>query len=233
MNKKNLVIVLAGGSGSRISSERPKQFFELAGKTILAHTIEKFENHSSIQHIFIVTNNQYVEETREIVEQGHFKKVIKILEGGVRRQDSSRNGIMAAEEGGYENVLIHDAARPFVSGKIIDDILAALETYSAVNVAIPSADTILEIDENRFIKNVPDRKYLRRVQTPQAFKLELIRKAHQLALEKGFNNATDDCALVLKQNLAPVYVVEGSEKNIKITYPQDLLIAEKILYMVK
>jgi 2-C-methyl-D-erythritol 4-phosphate cytidylyltransferase len=226
---KNLVLILAGGSGSRIDGALPKQFLSLADKTILQHAIEKFENHPQTEHIFIVIHGDYIDRTREIVRGSGYKKVEKILEGGETRQDSSRIGVMAAAPGEYENVLIHDAARPFVSKEIIDNILSALETHSAVNVAVPSPDTVIEIDADNFIKNVPDRKYLRRVQTPQAFKLDLIQKAHWLALEKNITNATDDCSLILKLNLAPIYVVEGNEKNIKITYPLDLLIAQKIL----
>lgn len=229
--KKNLVLILAGGSGSRIDDDLPKQFLLLKGKTILQHTIEKFENHPAIDHIFLVTNSEFYDRTEKIIRDSNYRKVVKILEGGAVRQDSSRIGVTATGAGDYENVLIHDAARPFVSKKIIDDILEKLDTYSAVNVAIMSPDTIVQVDENHLIENVPDRKYLRRVQTPQAFKLELIQKAHQLALENGITNATDDCSLVLKLKLAGVYVVEGSPLNIKITYPIDLHIAEKIIEM--
>ena len=231
---KNLVLILAGGSGSRIIGTLPKQFLTLAGKTILQHSIEKFENHSDIDHIFIVIHGDYLEKTKEIIHNSGYKKVVKILKGGETRQDSSRIGVTAANpreyEAEYENVLIHDAARPFVSKAIIDNILSALETHSAVNVAVPSPDTIIEIDHDHYIKSVPDRTYLRRVQTPQAFKLDLIQKAHRLALENNITNATDDCSLILKFGLAPVYVVEGNEQNIKITYPQDLQLAKYIAF---
>lgn len=226
---KNLALILAGGSGSRIDGALPKQFLLLGGKTILQHSIEKFENHPQIEHIFIVIHGDYIDRTREIVRGSGYKKVVKILKGGDTRQDSSRIGITAAHPGEYENILIHDAARPFVSKEIIDNILSALETHSAVNVAVPSPDTVIEIDADNLIKNVPDRKYLRRVQTPQAFKLDLIQKAHRLALENNITDATDDCSLILKLNLAPIYVVEGSERNIKITYALDLQLAEILI----
>jgi 2-C-methyl-D-erythritol 4-phosphate cytidylyltransferase len=229
--KKNLVLILAGGSGSRIDDDLPKQFLMLKGRTILQHTIDKFEYHPTIDHIFLITKSEFYDKTEKIIRDSNYGKVVKILEGGEVRQDSSRIGVTAAGAGDYENVLIHDAARPLVSKKIIDDILEKLDTHSAVNVAIMSPDTIVQVDENQLVRNVPDRKYLRRVQTPQAFKLELMQKAHQLALENGITNATDDCSLVLKLKLAEVYVVEGSQLNIKITYPIDLHIAEKILEM--
>lgn len=225
---KNLALILAGGSGSRIDEKLPKQFLILGGKTILQHSIEKFEHHPGINHIFVVMNGEFIDKAEEIVRKSGYQKVVKIMAGGETRQDSSRIGVTAAA-GDYENVLIHDAARPLVSKKIINDILEALNRYSAVNVAVPSSDTIIEIDGNNFIKDVPDRKYLKRVQTPQAFKWELIQKAHRLAVENNITNATDDCSLILKFNLAPIYVVEGSPLNIKITYPIDLQMAEKIL----
>jgi 2-C-methyl-D-erythritol 4-phosphate cytidylyltransferase len=227
--KKNLALILAGGSGSRIDHETPKQFLTLNEKTILQHSIERFEHHPRIHHIFLVIPKEHLNKAGEIVRHSGYKKVVKLLSGGQTRQESSRLGIAAAPAGEYENVLIHDAARPFVSKKIIDDLLEKLETYAAVNVAVPSPDTIIQIDDNNLVKNVPDRKYLRRVQTPQAFKLELMRNAHHLALEQGIANATDDCSLILRLNLADIYVVEGSERNIKITYPQDLQIAEQML----
>jgi 2-C-methyl-D-erythritol 4-phosphate cytidylyltransferase len=226
--KKNLAIILAGGTGSRIEGELPKQFLTLAGKSILSRTIMKFEAHLHIHDVFLVTNPEYRDKSEAVVRSGGFEKVVKILNGGDTRQDSSRIGVTAAGPETYGKVLIHDAARPFVSKEIIDHLLEKLDTCAAVNVAIPSPDTIIEIDDGNFIKDVPDRRYLRRVQTPQGFQLPLIREAHRLALENNITNATDDCSLILKLNLAPVCVIEGSPLNIKITYPIDLQMAEKI-----
>ncbi|MCP4216884.1 MAG: NTP transferase domain-containing protein, partial [bacterium] len=151
--KKNLVLILAGGSGSRIAGQLPKQFLPLDGKPILLHTIDRFQKHPSIHHIIIVTNGEFLQNTEDILDRQRntagtaYNKVMRVLTGGKTRQDSSRIGVMAADPEIYGNILIHDAARPFISKKIIDDILEKLETYSAVNLAIPSADTILEIDE--------------------------------------------------------------------------------------
>ncbi len=124
------------------------------------------------------------------------------------------------------NVLIHDAVRPFLTKRIITDCIYALKEYKAVNVAIESSDTIICVDDNNIIKSVPDRKYLMRCQTPQCFDLKTIKKAHYIAVKDNFNSATDDCSLVLRYNLAPVCVVKGSEKNIKITYHDDIAFAE-------
>jgi len=226
-NMKNLAIILAGGSGSRLKQETPKQFLKLAGKLIIEHTIEKFENHEDIDSIFVVTNPMYYEKTVEIVEKNNYKKVRKILKGGKTRQESSYIGISAASDE-FENVLIHDAVRPFISKEIIDEIIEKLNDYSAIDVAIPSPDTIIKVDDKNIIKDIPERKYLRRGQTPQAFKLKFVKKAHNLAIKDNFLNATDDCSLILKYGLSEIYVVDGSDFNIKITYPIDIHIADKI-----
>jgi 2-C-methyl-D-erythritol 4-phosphate cytidylyltransferase len=227
--KKNLVLILAGGSGSRMGGELPKQFYTLKNKTVIGHTIDRFEAHPGIDHIYIVTHPEFRERAEQVVRTGSYRKVVKVMNGGAVRQDSSRIGVMAAEVETYENVLIHDAARPFVSKEIIDSMLEKLEQYQAVNVAIPSPDTIIEVDERHCLKAVPDRSVLRRVQTPQGFKLALMQEAHRMAAEQGITNATDDCSLILHFDLAPVVVVEGSPMNIKITYPFDLEVAEKLV----
>jgi 2-C-methyl-D-erythritol 4-phosphate cytidylyltransferase len=227
--KKNAVIILAGGSGSRINKDLPKQYMEIKGKTILHYTIERFENHPRIHEIIIVTNGHFLSATEGIVNSGGFQKVTGILEGGAKRQDSSRIGVDAVNREAIENVLIHDAARPFVADEIIDNMLDKLEDYSAVNVAVPSADTIIQVGKDNCIEAVPNRTQLRRVQTPQGFNLALIRKAHQMALARNMTDATDDCSLILTFKLAQVYVIEGRPENIKITYPMDLKLAEMIL----
>lgn len=226
--KKNLALILAGGSGSRIGGELPKQFVKLKDKTVIAHTIDRFEHHPRIHHIFIITNPEFREQTQAIVSEGGYKKVLKVINGGALRMDSSRIGVMAADPEIYENLLIHDAARPFVTKEVIDSMLEKLEHYDAVNMAVPSPDTIIEIDENNCIKSVPDRSTLRRVQTPQGFKLSVMQKAHRMAMENGITDATDDCSLILKFSLSPIYVIAGSAMNIKITYPQDFLLAESL-----
>jgi len=228
--KKNLAIILAGGAGLRFKEETPKQFLKLAGKLIIEHTLEKFEDHLAIDDIFIVTNSDYYQKTQEVVEKNNYKKVKKILNGGSSRQESSEIGLIAGE-GDYENVFLHDAVRPFISKEIINEMLKKLKKYESIDVAIPSPDTIIQINSDQVIKDIPDRSYLRRGQTPQAFKLKTILKAHRLARKKGITNATDDCSLILKLKLADTYVVEGSNFNVKITYPIDIHIADKIFQL--
>lgn len=221
---KNYSIILASGTGSRYGSELPKQFVEIAGKSVLEHTIEIFEKSEVIDEIIIVITPEYRNLAEEILIKNRFKKVSKLLNGGETRKESSYIGISSINDE-EANVIIHDCARPFVTQKIINDCVEALETYNAIDVAIPSTDTIMEVKDN-IIVNIPDRKTLRRAQTPQCFKLSLIKKAHELS--KGDSNFTDDCGLILKYNLSKVGIVEGSIDNIKITYPNDFYLAEII-----
>ena len=128
--------------------------------------------------------------------------------------------------------MIHDAVRPFVSEKMISDCIEALDSYQAVEVAVESADTIVEIDDDNCVKSIPQRKFLRRVQTPQCFDLNIIKKAHELASKREDLSFTDDCGLVYEFGLAKVKLIQGSDLNIKITYPVDVKIANTILTLL-
>ena len=225
---KKTAIILASGTGSRFGSELPKQFCTINGKSILEYSVEAFEFHNDIDEIIIVSNPLFIDKTKEILHKNNYKKIIDVLPGGKTRQESSYIGISAVKDSDSV-VLIHDAVRPFVSSRIIDDCFEALKIHKAVNVAIQSSDTIVQIDENNIIKSIPKRKTLRRCQTPQCFDYKIIKKAHELALADNAKDITDDCGLILKYNLADIYTVTGSENNIKITYPIDLEIAKLIL----
>ena len=227
MNKKNYAIILASGTGERAGLNIPKQFALVNGKTILEYSIEAFENHELIDAIILISNPMFLDMTNEIISKNNYKKIIKVMSGGKTRQESSYIGISLVNEDNA-NVLIHDAVRPFIDASIITECINSLKKFNAVNVAIESSDTIVEIDENNIIRNIPKRKFLRRCQTPQCFDLQLIKKAHQMAIENKADDITDDCGLVVRYNLADIYIVKGSNENIKITYPIDLNIAELI-----
>jgi len=224
---RTVAVILAGGQGVRCDYELPKQFVKVAGKPIIAHTIEVFEKHPSIHEIYIVAFSDYLWMMEEIVQKNAYKKVRKILSGGETRQESSMIGILACDDD-VKKILIHDAVRPFVSEDIISEVLSRLDKYSAVDVGMPVSDTIIKVLDNRIIAEIPERKYLWRGQTPQGFRLSVIKKAHLLAEKEGVKRATDDCSLVLKYNLGDIYVVDGSDHNIKVTYPLDISIADKI-----
>lgn len=225
--KKVVAIILAGGTGNRFNADIPKQFIKLSGKFIIEHTIEVFENHHLINEVYVVVHKEFCDLIEDITQSNAYKKVKKVLVGGATRQESSEIGVFACEDD-VEKVLIHDSVRPFVSEEIITNVVLALDRFSAVDVAIPTADTIIEVSNEKKITNIPPRKYLLRGQTPQGFWLTSIKRAHQLAKEDGCSDSVDDCSLVLRYDLGPILVVDGSEYNMKITYPIDIHIADKI-----
>lgn len=223
---KNITIILASGNGERFGENIPKQFYVFKGKTLLEHAVSAFEKNENIDEIYLVTNPKFRDLTEEILAKNDFKKVTKLLNGGKTRVDSSRIG--TAEAPDDSNVLIHDAVRAFVTQDIINRNTDALKTYQAVGTAIDTVDTIIQVDKNNRIINIPQRSSLKRVQTPQSFNAKLIKKAHETALKDNNQNFTDDCGLILQYNLAPVYTVEGAEINLKITQKSDLEIIENL-----
>lgn len=226
---RNYAIVLASGNGIRFGNDLPKQFIKIAGKTVLEHTVEIFEKHNLIDEIIIVITPEYRVLGEEILLKNNWSKVTKLLNGGMTRKESSNIGISSIKDI-EANVIIHDCARPFLSSKIISDCISALGKYSAVDVAIKASDTIIKVKDN-VISEIPNRNNLMQGQTPQCFKLSVIKKAHNLSGED--NNFTDDCGLVLKHQLCPIYVIEGDIENIKITYPIDRYIADKLFQLKK
>lgn len=223
-------IILAGGVGERFGTEVPKQFVKLSGKPIIGHTLDTFEANRSIDHVVVVVNRLYLEQTQALVREYGLTKVRSVVPGGPTRQASSFEGLKACPEG-TTHVLIHDAVRPFVDDDIIDRCVSALKEHQAVDVCLASTDTIVEIDGNQDISGIPLRSTLRRGQTPQGFQHSLILKAHRLALEEGFTDSTDDCNLLVRSRLAPVHTIDGSAYNIKITNPLDIFLAERIFQL--
>lgn len=225
---KVVAVLLAGGSGSRMGGELPKQFLKVKGRTILEWSIEAFSRHARVDELCIVSRADYVEDVKKIVTEGHYDKVRHVVPGGRERYDSSLAAIKAYSNDEDEvRLLLHDAVRPLVSERIITDCIEALERYEAVDVAIPTTDTIIQVDEEGVICQTPARQTLRNVQTPQGFHLPTIRKAYEIALKDPAFQTTDDCGVVFRYlPEVPIKVVEGETTNIKITYPQDLLLME-------
>ncbi|GED14524.1 2-C-methyl-D-erythritol 4-phosphate cytidylyltransferase [Aneurinibacillus migulanus] len=221
-------VILASGIGERLGYQIPKQFVKVAGKTLVEHTIEVFERNDQVDDIILVVHPLYYHFMEEILLKNKYTKVVRLLKGGESRFESSYIGICSIEEDDAF-VLIHDAVRPLLTQRIIDDCIKALHTYDAVDVAVPAVDTIIQVTKEQTIESIPPRKSMMRGQTPQAFKVELIKRAHLLAhTEEGEVPVTDDCGLILRYNLADVFVVAGEEQNIKITYPEDIFLADKI-----
>lgn len=224
----NVAVLLAGGSGRRMGAPEPKQFIEIAGRTILEHSIRAFHQHNGIDRIVIVSHADYIDRVKAIAKP--YPKVSNVVPGGKERYDSTLNAIKTVNEG--DRLLIHDSVRPLVSQRIISDCLSALDDYNAVDVAIPCTDTIIEVDTEGHISRIPQRSTLRNVQTPQCFTLEIIRRAYEIGLQDPDFVTTDDCGVVhryLPQE--PIFVVTGETTNIKVTYPEDLILANNILGM--
>ena len=225
----NVAIILAGGSGTRLGGERPKQFLTVAGKMVIEHTIEAFHRNSRIDEIAIVTRVDYVDDMREMIARNAYGKVKHVLCGGKERYHSSL-AALAVYHDDDDRLLFHDCVRPLVSQRIIDDCLDALDSYDAVDVAVPSTDTIIEVDEQGNICRIPQRSRLRNVQTPQGFRRCVIRRAFDLALQDPDFMPTDDCSVVFRYLPdTRIRVVEGDTSNIKITYKEDLEFAERML----
>ena len=223
---KNVALILASGTGSRFGSDCPKQFVSIYDKCILQYTLERFQENDKIDDIYIVTNKEYVDTVEKLSDK--YSKVVKVVSGGKTRKDSSYNGISAIDYAEC-NVLIHDGVRPLVSDEIINNCIKELETKSAVCTVIDSTDTVYETDDDNRIVNIPKRKNIKRAQTPQCFKLSLIKEAHNLAKKDIGCEVTDDCGLIMMYGLSPIYTIKGSEQNIKITYPGDIEYAKKYL----
>lgn len=225
-----VVALLAGGTGTRIGAAAPKQLLTVAGRTLLEHSLRAFHAHPGVDAITLVMAPGHLDAASAIVRDGRYHdKVTAVVEGGATRSDSTR-AALATLPGRPCHVLVHDAARPLVTARIITDCLACLATYPAVNVAIESADTLVAVDEAGLVVDTPPRASLRRVQTPQGFRSEVLVEAHALAAADPAFAATDDCGVV-RTYLPdlPIAVVPGDERNLKVTTPVDLEIITALL----
>ncbi|MCG8277394.1 2-C-methyl-D-erythritol 4-phosphate cytidylyltransferase [Stenotrophomonas sp. NLF4-10] len=227
---KKIAVILASGSGIRFGAPVPKQFLKLAGKTVLEHTLDVFERHPAIDEVVIVGSADNLLLINEIINRAGYRKVTKVVSGGTTRQQSSAAGI-AAILGDDHKVLVHDAVRPLLDHATIDRCLHALERGDAVDTAIPASDTVIQVTPESRIANIPDRSVLRLGQTPQAFRSGVLRKAHELAKSAPDLMVTDDCGLILHYSLSDVEVVAGDVNNIKITYPSDIYLADRIFQL--
>ncbi|WP_410821240.1 D-ribitol-5-phosphate cytidylyltransferase [Micromonospora sp. 050-3] len=228
---RTVAVVLAGGTGTRLGLGIPKQLLKIAGKPIIEHTLAVFEAAPEIDEIIVLMATGHVEDAQQIVEKAGLRKVTKVIEGGDTRNATTR---IALDAVGPEdcNILFHDAVRPLLSGRIVRECVNALWSYDAVDVAIPSADTIIQVDENDCITDIPVRSRLRRGQTPQAFRSPTIRAAYQIAEDDRDFAATDDCGVVLRYLPGtPIKVIDGSDENIKVTHPVDVHLADKLFQL--
>lgn len=224
---KIAAIIPAAGSGSRMGVPSPKQFFELEGVPILIHTLQVFQQVESIGLIIVVVPRENCTWVEEQVQKYNLSKVFKVIAGGKHRQDSVLAGleVLPLE---VELVLVHDGVRPFVPVSVIENCLKEAEKNGAAMVAVPVKDTLKAVSRDNVIEQTIDRSGVWQAQTPQAARVSLLKKAFADVIKHKDFIATDEAALLERVNI-PVKVVEGSEKNIKITRPEDLILAKAIL----
>ncbi|MDX6394784.1 MAG: ribitol-5-phosphate 2-dehydrogenase / D-ribitol-5-phosphate cytidylyltransferase [Streptosporangiaceae bacterium] len=248
---RTVAVVLAGGSGQRFGSGLPKQLLPLTGRTLIEHSVAAFEEAPDVAAVLVVMAAGHSTHVAELLKAGGYQKVMGVIEGGASRPDSTWRAIaelcrtdlgptnlgrtdLGRTDLGQEecDVLFHDAARPLVDQRIIADCVRALRTHEAVGVVVPASDTIVIVD-NDVMTSMPRRDRMRHCQTPQGFRLQVIRRAYELALaDPAFTDlaSTDDCGVVLRYlPEVTIAVVPGSERNMKITYPDDLRVAESLL----
>ena len=221
------VIVAAAGMSNRMGSKINKQFISINNKPILVHTLEKFEKCTYVDEIILVAKEDEIDYCRkEIVKRYNLNKVSKIIRGGKERQDSVYNGILALDEK-TDIVLSHDGARPFVKIENIIDGIKGAYRHGACVVGVPVKDTIKVVESSNGIMETPKRDMLWAAQTPQCFKKEIIQEGYRKAIEDSYIG-TDDSGLVERMGI-DVKMIMGSYENIKITTPEDLILAESIL----
>lgn len=225
---KYTAIVLAGGSGKRMNSKVHKQYLLLDEKPVLYYSLKAFED-SEVDNIVLVVGAGEISYCKEeIVKRYGITKVSAIVEGGKERYHSVYEGLKAAGETDY--VLIHDGARPFVNNAIIKRTMEAVAQYEACVVGMLVKDTVKIADPDLFANETPERKNVWMVQTPQAFSCDLIRNAYAQMLAQEDETITDDAMVLERMTNRKVKLIEGSYRNIKITTPEDLLIAEAYLH---
>jgi len=222
-----VAIIPAAGLGRRMGNRTHKQYLYLNEVPILVHCLRTFAAHPAIDEIIIVTPEDQLDFCRwDIVHAYSIDKVRALVRGGAQRQDSVRNGLRACQCSADDIILIHDGVRPLVDAKTIDAVIAGVQEHGACIAAVPVKDTLKTV-RNGMIESTPERSNLWAAQTPQGFRCNLIANAHEQALAHKFS-ATDD-ASVLEWHGHPVAIVEGSYANLKITTPEDLILAQALL----
>ena len=220
------IVIPAAGQGKRMGAGCNKQFLALRGQPILAHTVRLFEESSYVSEIVIVGAESDLLVIKELVYHHKFDKVVAIIQGGTQRQDSVRAGVQALSPT-IQRVVVHDGARPLLTLQAFHEFLGETEAFSAAIMGIQLKDTVKRVDISGKVLETLPRERLRAVQTPQIFDRGILEEAHQQAVSVGYYG-TDDAAL-LEWMGYPVQIVEGSQENIKVTTPDDLWLAERIL----
>jgi 2-C-methyl-D-erythritol 4-phosphate cytidylyltransferase len=224
---KSWAIIVAGGSGLRMKHRLRKQYLPLAGKPVLSHTLQAFLGCEQVHAICLVVPQDDIDFCRQQLIPALSEKEIRLVFGGQERQDSVYNGLCAVDAAADDMILIHDGVRPFVSSELISDCIAGAAEFGACIPGISAFDTLKQVTEAGYIEKTLDRQKIWLAQTPQAFRYDLIRNAHDIAKADGIIG-TDDASLIERLGQS-VKIIPGSRLNIKITSPEDLLLAKAIL----
>jgi 2-C-methyl-D-erythritol 4-phosphate cytidylyltransferase len=242
------VILLAGGSGKRMNSDRPKQFLEIAGRPLIRYSLDALQKSEIVDECILVAAAGDIPYMKEyILQPGNFTKVRAIAEGGRERFESVLNGVLMFEklhdykEEPERIVMVHDGARPYLTEDILERCFSKASEYAACVAAVPSKDTVTIADEDGFEAETPERKYVWNVQTPQAFKADVIcsafhKMADELKRENGLerlSRITDDASVVKYYTGTKICIVRGDYKNMKVTTQDDLPVMEKFLKDMK
>lgn len=232
--KKVFGVILAGGIGTRMGNvEKPKQFMEIGGKPIIAHTLEKFAINPKFEAVIVLSPKQWINHTEDLIKKyvPGFQHIF-VISGGSTRNETVMNSIRFIEEkyGLDEDTIIvtHDSVRPFVSHRIIEENIEMAMKYDACDTVIPATDTIVESQDGATITSIPDRSKMYQGQTPQSFKAKKLKDMYESLTEEEKEILTDACKIMVLKG-EKVYLVEGEVSNIKVTYPYDLKVAEALL----
>lgn len=222
-----IVLIPAAGMGRRMKASVNKQYLPLGDRPILAHTIALFDIHPRVDHIYVIVPADEITLCRmEVLQPFHFQKVRELVAGGDERQDSVLNGLLACKAGADDIILVHDGVRPLLPAANLDRMLDHIEAEGPCVVGVRVKDTIKQVVNGR-VEKTPEREGLWQAQTPQAFRYGQLLDAHMLAVNDGFRGS-DDSSLMERQGHS-ITMIEGSYRNIKITTPEDLLLAGAFL----
>lgn len=221
--------VLAGGSGLRMGGNMPKQFLSVADRPIIIRSIEAFLESGSVDKIFVAVSAYYLDYTKELVAQYLGEADITVVVGGKNRNETLLNVLHSIDNISDDDVILtHDAVRPFIDKRIIDENIAAALEYGACNTVVPAVDTILRSSDGRFIESVPVRSEIFHAQTPQSFGVKKLLSLYENLSDEEMEKFTDSCSVFLSAG-ERVFLVTGDRNNIKLTYPEDMERAENII----
>lgn len=227
----NIALIIAGGIGARMRQDIPKQFINVEDKPVIVYVMEAFQKHPEIGEICVVCVDGWEEIVRAYAKQFNITKLTKLVPGGKNGQESIRNGVYAIAEDHKEEdyILVHDAIRPMLSQEIISDCIVTAHKYGNAVVSLPCVEAMLLSEDDIISNQYIDRSKLKRTQTPQAFRVKDLVRAHKEAMNRGITNAVASASMFIELGY-PIYFSKGSEKNIKLTTTEDVEIFKSLLH---